>query len=142
MPKSVLLIDKHAAIRGMLRFALELQGYRVVETEELSDIPGVLVKRQPDLLVIGVDPVDAGNGDRINELRCRWGLGSLPILLVGEERDAVQCDLEMIGNCVWLNKPFHMGELPALIESLLGTVSLTENHFEQRLSHGSGNARS
>lgn len=127
MPKSVLLIDKHAAARGMLRFALELQGYRVDEAESLSRISDVLANGNPDLLVIGVDPVDAVSGDLIREVRWRPGLGSLPILLVGENQYADQWDLSVVGNCAWLNKPFHMGELPGLIESLLGTVALSGN---------------
>lgn len=140
MPKSVLLIDKHAATRGMLRFALELQGYRVAEAEDLSAIPRALVNGSPDLLVIGVDPSVVDSGDLVREVRWRPGLGRLPILLVGENQYAAQWDLSLIGNCAWLNKPFHMGELPGLVESLLGTVALPENRLDQRLPRGSGNA--
>ncbi|MCM2264115.1 MAG: hypothetical protein NDI73_02875 [Desulfuromonadales bacterium] len=140
MPKSVLLIDKHAAARGMLRFALELQGYRVAEADGASGVPGALAAGNPDLLVIGVDPSDTGSGDLIKEVRWRPGLGSLPILLVGEDRYADQWDLRMIGNCAWLNKPFCMGELPGLIESLLGAVSLPGDRLDQHLIHGNGDA--
>lgn len=140
MPKSVLLIDKHAATRGMLRFALELQGYRVAEVEELSVILHALANGSPDLLVIGVDPSAADSGDLVGEVRRRPGLDRLPILLVGESQYAVQWDLGLIGNCAWLNKPFHMGELPGLVESLLGIEALPENSLDQRLLQGSGNA--
>lgn len=140
MPKSVLLIDRHAATRGMLRFALEMQGYRVVEADNLSRVADALTSGNPDLLVVGVDPADAVSGDLVKEVRWRPGLDSLPILLVGEERYAAQWDLVMIGNCAWLNKPFQMGDLPGMIESLLGAAPLPENRIDQRLPHGSGNA--
>jgi hypothetical protein len=38
-------------------------------------------------------------------------------------------DLQTIGNCAWLDKPFRMGELHSLVESLLGSVSPSGDRF-------------
>jgi hypothetical protein len=51
----------------------------------------------------------------------------LPILLVGENHFKGEWNLRGIGNCAWLDRPFHMGELHGSVESLLGNVLLPGN---------------
>jgi len=132
MSKTVVVIDKQAVARHMLRFALELQEYRVVEVEDVSGALGALASRNPDLLVIGISPFAADCKDLVGEVRRRPDLDDLPILLVGENRFKDEWDLPMIGNCAWLNKPFRMGELHGLVDSLLSNVSVSGYLAHQR----------
>lgn len=127
MTKTILIFDKQAIARRLLCFALELQGFRVVEIGGLFEALDALAGRKPDLLVIGVDLADAGMHDLAVSVRRRQDLDGLPILFVGENQCKAQINLQAIGNCAWLDKPFRMGELHALVESLLGCAPLPGN---------------
>lgn len=122
MNKTVVVIDRHVASRHMLRFALEMQAYKVVEVEDVAGAYAVLSIRNPDLLVIGIGPSAAEHRDLVGELRRNPEMNGLPILLVGEDPLKETWDLRGIGNCSWLNRPFRVGELHSLVESLLGNA--------------------
>lgn len=140
MSTSVLLIEKHPATRSMLRFALELHGCLVVETDDQVGLPAAPVTGTPVLLVVGVDAPDAHSSDLIQRLRRQPGLEHLPALLVGEEQYEPQWREATPGRSVWLNKPFRMPEFTRLLESLLSTVSPPDRRFDQRLPLGIRNA--
>jgi DNA-binding response OmpR family regulator len=127
MTKTILIFDKQAIARRLLRFALELQGFRVVETGGLFEVLEALAGSRPDLLVIGVDLIDAGIHDLAAGVRRRQDLDGLPILLVGERQCRERMNLQMIGNCAWLDKPFRMGELHGLVEGLFCCAPLPGN---------------
>lgn len=127
MTKTIVVIDNQVVSRHMLRFALELQAYRVVEVEDVAGAFGVLASRNPDLLVVGINPAAADCSELVGELRRRPDMSGLPILLVGENHYKGEWDLRRIGNCSWLNKPFRMGELHGSVENLLGNALLPGN---------------
>lgn len=120
MIKTVVVLDNQVVARHMLRFALELQQYRVVEAENGAAALNVLASRDPALLVLGVNPAADDNCALVAELRRRHDLGALPILLVGAAHCRAAWDMRSIGNCLWLDKPFRVGELHGAVESLLG----------------------
>lgn len=129
--KTILIFDRQAIARRLLRFALELQNFQVVETGDLFGALGVLVGARPDLLVIGVEPSDAGSHDLADNVRRRPDLVGLPILFLGESQFKERMNLQMIGNCAWLDKPFRMAELHGLVESLLGCAPLPADRVSQ-----------
>ena len=124
MTKVVVLIERQITARRMLRFAMELQEYRVVEVENLVSVQSVLTGNSMDLLIIGIDAGDAILRELVDQVRQSPRWEDLPILLVGEPHLRLQWDVRMIGNCAWLDKPFRMGELHSLIESMVGSVPL------------------
>lgn len=120
--RTVAVIDTHVASRHMLRFALEMQSYKVIEVDDVAGAFAVLSIRNPDLLVIGIDPSVAECRDLVGMLRSNPEMNGLPILLVGEDLFKEAWDLRGIGNCSWLNRPFRVGELHSSVESLLGNA--------------------
>ena len=124
MPKTVLLIDSQMAARRMLRFAMELYEYRVVELADASGAQAALTGNCPDLLVIGINASDAGQQTLLSQLRQQPAFALLPVLLVGENRCRPRWDLRTIGNCAWLDKPFCMGEFHHLVDTLLAPSRL------------------
>lgn len=131
MTKTILIFDRQAIARRLLRFALELQGFRVVEIGDLFGAFEALVAARPDLLVIGVDLADTGRHDLADNVRRRPDLVDLPILFLGERQYRERMNLQTIGNCAWLDKPFRMGELHGLVEGLLGCAPLPDGRLGQ-----------
>ena len=119
MAKTVLLIDSQMAARRMLRFAMELHEYRVVEFENQTDVLAVPDGSSPELLILGVNASDVGQHALVGRLRQQPALHALPVLLVGEDLLQSGWDLRTLGHCAWLNKPFHIGELQSKVASLL-----------------------
>ena len=122
--KTVVLTDSQIVLKRMLRFAMELQGYRVVDTDDAAGAQAALAGDHCDLLVAGVYPDREETRALISAVRCQPQHDSLPILLVGEPQLRADWDLRAIGTCAWLDKPFRMGELHALVESLLRGMTL------------------
>lgn len=129
MAKTILIFDRQAIARRLLRFALELQGFRVVETGDLFAALESLSSERPDLLVIGVDLTDTGKHDLAGSVRRRPDLDRLPILFLGERQFKERVSLQMFGNSAWLDKPFRMGELHGLVEGMLGCAPLPEERI-------------
>jgi two-component system KDP operon response regulator KdpE len=131
MTKTILIFDRQAIARRLLRFALELQGFRVIEMGDLFGALEALANGKPDLLVIGVDLADTGRHDLADSVRRRSDLDGLPILFVGEGQCKERMNLARIGSCAWLDKPFRMLELHGLVEGLLGCAPLPDVQFSQ-----------
>lgn len=123
MNKTVLVLDKQKVTRGMLRFAMELQGFRVVDTEIATEAFAVLCRGGVDLLVIGINDCNDDNANMISQVRLHPQLEVLPILLVGENHLKSLQALREFGCCAWLNKPFRMNEIHLQVESLIANVA-------------------
>jgi DNA-binding response OmpR family regulator len=123
MAKTVLVLDKQKVTRGMLRFAMELQGFPVVDAETADEAFAILCRGGVDLLVIGINGDNDDNADMISQVRLHPDLETLPILLVGENHLKSLLALKAFGCCAWLNKPFRMNEIHLQVESLLTNVA-------------------
>lgn len=125
MIKTVMIIDSQIVTRRMLRFAMELQGHRIVDVDDLSAALVELCKGDNiDLLIVGLNTPDDENCELIRRIRQQEALDNLPILVVGDKRLA-SCRAEMvIGNSTWLNRPFRISELHGVAECLFGNVPL------------------
>lgn len=132
MTKTVLIVDGQAISRRLLRFALELQGYRVVEAGDVFSAVDALAKINPSLLVACVDSPDAGSWKLALEIRRRQQPANLPILFHGESQYREVLNAGMIGNCAWLDKPYRMGDLHSLVEALLDRPLLPGNSTAHR----------
>jgi len=118
MAKTVLVLDKQKVARGMLRFALELQGFQVVDAEIATEAFAVLCRGGVDLLVIGINGGNDDNADMIRRVRLHPDLEALSILLVGNSLKSLHA-LKEFGCCTWLNKPFRMNEIHLQVESMI-----------------------
>lgn len=125
MTRVAVLIDSQVAARHMLRFAMELNGYRVAELEHASGTLAALAGACPGLLVLGIHPSDPGQQTLLSRVRQQPVLAVLPVLLVGENRFRPSWDLWTTGNCAWLDKPFRIGELHRVLDNLLAQAGLS-----------------
>ncbi len=123
MAKPVLVLDKQKVTRGMLRFAMELQGFPVVDVETADEAFVILCRGDFDLLVIGINGDNDDNAEMISLVRLHPDWEALPILLVGENHLKSLHALKEFSCCTWLNKPFRMSEIHLQVESLLTNVA-------------------
>ncbi len=117
MPGIVLIVEDEREIRRFVRGALEAEGYRVFEAENLQRGLIECGTRKPDLLILDLGLPDGDGKDLIRDLR---GWSHIPIIVLSarvEEHDKVEA-LD-IGADDYLSKPFGVGELLARVRASL-----------------------
>lgn len=118
--KRILLVEDDAAIRDMLVFALEKEGYTVVQAADSQAAYVAVANERPDLVLLDwMLPGESGI-EICRQLRKDQANAELPIIMLtakGEEDDRVQ-GLDT-GADDYVSKPFSMRELMARIKALL-----------------------
>lgn len=118
--KHVLIVEDEAAIRDMVRFALERADFSVAEAEDAQSARLAVAERRPDLVLLdwmlpGVSGVELAREWRRDELTA-----DLPIILVTarvDEDDRVR-GLNL-GADDYVTKPFSSSELVARVRAVL-----------------------
>lgn len=118
--KTILLVEDDRDIREMLVFALEKEGYNVVEAGDGQAAHVAIANERPDLILLDwMLPGDSGI-EICRQLKRDEDTRDLPIIMLtarGEEDDRVQ-GLET-GADDYMSKPFSVRELLARIKALL-----------------------
>ncbi|MDD9893672.1 MAG: response regulator, partial [Gammaproteobacteria bacterium] len=122
--KTILLVEDDQAIREMVVFALEKEGYNVIEAEDGQAAHVAIANERPDLILLDwMLPGDSGI-EICRQLKREDDTRDLPIIMLtarGEEDDRVQ-GLET-GADDFVSKPFSVRELVARIKALLRRAS-------------------
>ncbi|MDP2560920.1 phosphate regulon transcriptional regulator PhoB [Psychrobium sp. 1_MG-2023] len=120
MSARILVVEDEAAIREMLCFVLEQQGFNVIEAEDLQSAQDRLVEPYPDLLLLDW-MFPGGNGISLaKDVKRNEHTKDIPIIMLtarGEEEDKVR-GLE-VGADDYMTKPFSPKELVARIKAVL-----------------------
>lgn len=114
---TVLIVEDEKDIRRFVRQALEREGYRVFEAENLQRGLIEAGTRKPDMAILDLGLPDGDGTDFIREVRA-WS--SMPILVLSarvEEHDKVAA-LDA-GADDYLSKPFGVDELLARVRAAL-----------------------
>jgi PleD family two-component response regulator len=116
--RSILIVDKSAETREVLRTALQKRGTRVLEANRAEEGLELARQHRPDLIVLDLE-IDAENAETIPR-----GFGS--------ESQEHHTPMVLLGNArrMWRNfpegefvaKPYHYGPLIRRIEKLLEDV--------------------
>jgi CheY-like chemotaxis protein len=114
----VLIVDRSAESREVLRTILELRGARTLETGEPGRACQMAEQFRPDLIVLDADS-DQGDGQgATNDLRETAGRTDTPIVILGTlRRTNAQLPAGQI-----LAKPYHYGALIRRIDDLLAAA--------------------
>lgn len=120
MSTKLLVVDDEAAIREMVSFTLQRNGFEVIEAEDGRSAQLRLTECQPDLILLDwmlpdVSGVDLARRFKKDEATCE-----VPIIMLtarGEEDDKVR-GLEA-GADDYITKPFSPRELSARIKAVL-----------------------
>ena len=131
MKKHILYVEDEPAIRQMIRFALEREGYKVTEAETAFAAREAVANQLPDLMVIDWMLPDLSGPELIKRFRKDEVTQSIPILMLtarAEEEDMIQ-GLEG-GADDYLTKPISLKTLSARVKALLRR---SEGHSERKL---------
>lgn len=131
MKKRILCIEDEAAIRSMIRFSLEREGYVVVEAPDARTARELAADQTPDLLLVDWMLPDVSGPELIRRFRRDPLTADIPIIMLtakAEEEDMIH-GLDA-GADDYLNKPVSLKSLSARIKALLRR---SEGFNEQRV---------
>ncbi len=118
--KRILIIEDDKDIRGLLRYDLEREGFRVSESEDGVEGLALLRKSPPDLLVLDLMLPRLSGLEICKQVRREQTARRVPILILtarSEEPDRI-VGLEL-GADDYVTKPFSPRELVARVKALL-----------------------
>lgn len=118
--KTILIVDDEAAIRDMLRVALEMADYRCLEAENVQDAHALVIDETPDLILLDWMLPNTSGIELARRLKRDELTASIPIIMLtakGEEDNKVQ-GLET-GADDYITKPFSPRELVARLKAVL-----------------------
>lgn len=118
--KTILVVDDEAPIRDMLRVALEMADYRVLEAENAQEAHSLIIDSTPDLILLDWMLPQTSGIELARRLKKDELTSSIPIIMLtakGEEDNKVQ-GLET-GADDYITKPFSPRELVARLKAVL-----------------------
>lgn len=117
---TVLLIDDSAAVRRLMRMALERAGYAVAEACDGEDAIDQLVAVTPDAIVCDLAMPRLDGLGFLRYLRHHPRLRQVPLLVLStESRQTVKDQARVQGAQAFLQKPCRPGDLIAAIRRLV-----------------------
>ncbi|EIJ33774.1 phosphate regulon transcriptional regulator PhoB [Thiothrix nivea] len=120
MKKLILCVEDEAAIRSMIRFSLEREGYAVQEAEDARIARNLAAEQTPDLILVDWMLPDVSGPELIRRFRRDELTRDIPIIMLtakSEEDDMIQ-GLDA-GADDYLSKPVSLKALSARIKALL-----------------------
>ena len=117
---TILVVDDEAAIRDMLRMALEMADYNVLEAENIHDAHRLIADERPDLMLLDW-MLPGGNGiELLRRLKRDELARELPVIMLTARttQDNMVQGLD-VGADDYVTKPFAPRELIARIKALL-----------------------
>lgn len=120
MKQKILCVEDEAAIRQMIRFSLEREGYDVTEAEDATRARELIADGVPDLILVDWMLPDLSGPELIKRLRRDEITRDTPVIMLTaktEEDDMIQ-GLDA-GADDYLSKPVSLKSLSARIKALL-----------------------
>jgi DNA-binding response OmpR family regulator len=114
----VLIVDRSAESREVLRTILELRGATTIETDRPDQACHLAEEFHPDLIVLDADSDATSARDATNKLRAAAGRTDTPIVILGTLR---RQNSELPAGQI-LTKPYHYGALIRRIDDLLAVA--------------------
>src|SRR5690606_9803563 len=110
--RKILIVDDEPAIRDMLRVALEMADYQVMEASNAQEAHSLIIDEKPDLILLDWMMPGTSGIELARRLKRDEVTAGLPIILLtakGEEDNKIQ-GLE-VGADDYITKPFSPREL-------------------------------
>lgn len=113
----VLIIDRSAESRGVLRTLLERRGLAALEAARPEQGLALSQQERPDLIVVDADSDQSSSGENVENLCNAAGRTDTPIVILGTLREPRNHPGEQI-----IAKPYHYGALIRKIDDLLAAA--------------------
>lgn len=118
--RKILIVDDESAIRDMLRVALEMAEYQVMEASNAQDAHGQIIDAKPDLILLDWMMPGTSGIELARRLKRDEVTADIPIIMLtakGEEDNKIQ-GLD-VGADDYITKPFSPRELVARLKAVL-----------------------
>jgi len=135
MHKNILVIEDEAAIREMIAFTLENEGYRVTGAENAQDAKQAIAASSPDLMLVDWMLPGISGLELVRGFRRSAATRTVPIIMLtarSDENDRV--DGLDSGADDYITKPFSTRELLSRISALLRRAEAFEGSTEPLLA--------
>ena len=118
--ETILVVDDEQALRDMVQFALEREGFAVIGAADTAAARSAIADRRPDLILLDWMLPKMSGIDFARSLRRDEFAADIPIIMLtarGEEEDRVRG--LSVGADDYVTKPFSTRELSARIRAVL-----------------------
>jgi two-component system, chemotaxis family, chemotaxis protein CheY len=116
LKRTVFIVEDSRTMRGLVRSALETDGYEVLESPDGRQALAVLESVQPDLVITDINMPDMDGISLLREIRRLPTAQSTPVLiLTTESDDVVKATAQAAGATGWIGKPFDPEQLRRVV---------------------------
>ena len=113
--KKIIICDDDPGIIDLLEFVLEETGHNIVTERNSLNIPSLIEKEIPDLLILDLwMPVVSGD-QLLRMIRKNPQVSEIPVIIISASRDG-EAIANQAGATAFLSKPFDINELIATVE--------------------------
>jgi len=124
MPLKVLVCDNEEVLRALVRGALELGDYEIIEARDGDESVELARSCDPDLIVLDMMMPGRTGLEVITELRAEERFAETPVIMLTARAQAQDREAAVeAGVSCFLSKPFSPLELASTVEELLGSGS-------------------
>jgi two-component system, cell cycle response regulator DivK len=117
---TVLVAEDHEDSRLMLKFLLEMHGYRVVEAEDGLQAVEIAGREHPDLVLMDVSLPLLDGLTATSQLHEQESLRAVPVIIVSGHAAAQDQDKAMAAGCsAYLTKPIDFDQLDNLLHRFI-----------------------
>lgn len=122
MNETVLVVDDEPDILMMVRHALRLAGYRVVEAETGEAAVEILERERPDAILLDLRLPGMDGWGVLGVARRLPSTADVPIVIMSAHATPSTRERAIEAGCAaYLTKPFTIEELTGAVETALGT---------------------
>ena len=139
MPAVILVVDKFANHRQMIRFAVQLSGRQVLEAETEEQALSLMEGGKIELLIAGCNMTNTNCLEQLRRL-CRFSRNeTLPVVITSHNRVTFN-DLGglPIGSFAWVQKPFRFADIQRAVDQVLSNYRDVELHGDGEESPDAG----
>ena len=113
----ILVVDDEDAVRTLLRECFELEGYRVSEAKDGSELAACLAETPVDLMTLDLNLGGENGFDVARQVRAT---NNVPIIMITGKGDTIDRVVGLeLGADDYITKPFHVREVLARVRAVL-----------------------
>ncbi|MDM8552239.1 response regulator [Desulfobacterales bacterium HSG2] len=118
----IMVVENSIAVRELIAFTLERQGYKVVKAEDGLDALKKLDDNRPNLIFTDLNMPNMNGIELIREVRAKSSFRFIPIIVVTTETRTSEKKQEAkaAGATAWITKPFKKDQILTVVKKILG----------------------
>ncbi|MBF0398600.1 MAG: response regulator [Desulfobacterales bacterium] len=121
MPKSILIVDDAASMRGLVAMTLRNAGYNVFEASDGKDALSKISQNKVNMVVTDLNMPNMNGIEFIKALKTNPSHKFLPVvMLTTESEESKKKQGQEAGAKAWIVKPFKPDTMLAVVKKIIG----------------------